>query len=513
MLDALVFEEQPLVPAVSAYRADIALFIGCVARRSTHISGELCTWLKQRGWTRLRPTVVKDLLDVPVPIAGWDTFDQLFAWEQRPLDGSGQFGTTYLGAAVRSFFAQGGRQCYVVRVGDPWPLNASREARRSRMSDLVPGYPWRFDASTADQSSWRGAGHLYGLDDVAMICLPDLADALAADRLPPHTSREIPTTPEVFVECSEDEPADIPDGAVRRFHAPRCDEQGYAEWSRAINLLASAVAQQRRDVQIVAALPLPIVGTSGEHDPLGMLAGTGPLAYALDEHRNGIASAFVQIVYPWVRTTGAGGLPEGLESPDGLIAGVLAKSILSRGAYRSIVGETLGDLYDVEPQLSRAALLQRRPDTDVEGAARHALIERVSIIGTTPAGWRLLSDVTTSLDEHYRPAALNRLMAELVRAARTLGDDMVFESSGERTWARVRQGIESLLLRLLHDGALRGATPAEAFTVRCDRTTMSQNDIDNGRMVVNVSISPAAPIEQITVVLALSAGGQVALIR
>jgi phage tail sheath protein FI len=192
---------------------------------------------------------------------------------------------------------------------------------------------------------------------------------------------------------------------------------------------------------------------------------------------------------------------------------VLAKSILSRGAYRSIVGETLGDLYDVEPQLSRAALLQRRPDTDVEGAARHALIERVSIIGTTPAGWRLLSDVTTSLDEHYRPAALNRLMAELVRAARTLGDDMVFESSGERTWARVRQGIESLLLRLLHDGALRGATPAEAFTVRCDRTTMSQNDIDNGRMVVNVSISPAAPIEQITVVLALSAGGQVALIR
>jgi hypothetical protein len=60
-----------------------------------------------------------DLLDVPVPIDTWDVFDRLFEWERRPLDRSDQFATSYLGAAVRSCFAQDGRKCYVVRVGVP----------------------------------------------------------------------------------------------------------------------------------------------------------------------------------------------------------------------------------------------------------------------------------------------------------------------------------------------------------------------------------------------------------
>ena len=114
------------------------------------------------------------------------------------------------------------------------------------------------------------------------------------------------------------------------------------------------------------------------------------------------------------------------------------------------------------------------------------LTERVSILGNTPAGLQLLSDVTTSLDEPYRPACVNRLVSLVVRAARIVGEESVFEPSGERLWVELRERLTTLLLQLYRAGALRGANAGEAFSVRCDRSTTSQNDIDAGRVIVDI---------------------------
>jgi phage tail sheath protein FI len=124
----------------------------------------------------------------------------------------------------------------------------------------------------------------------------------------------------------------------------------------------------------------------------------------------------------------------------------------------------------------------------------------------------LTSDVTTSLDESYRPASINRLVSALVRAARRLGEEFAFESSGERLWFRIEESLNRLMFGLWQAGAFRGATPAEAFYVRCDRSTMTQNDIDNGRAIVLVQFDASFPIERITVVLAMDEGGQVSLL-
>jgi phage tail sheath protein FI len=64
-------------------------------------------------------------------------------------------------------------------------------------------------------------------------------------------------------------------------------------------------------------------------------------------------------------------------------------------------------------------------------------------------------------------------------------------------------GLEDLLLEFWREGAFAGASAAEAFSVRCDRGTMSQADLDAGRLIVEVSVRPAASIERITVVLDL----------
>ena len=100
----------------------------------------------------------------------------------------------------------------------------------------------------------------------------------------------------------------------------------------------------------------------------------------------------------------------------------------------------------------------------------------------------------------------------LVRAARVLGEDMTFEPSGERLWSRIRNRMSGLMTGLYQAGALDGATPQDAFRVRCDRSTMSQNDLDNGRVVVQIVFTPSFSIESITVVLALSEGGQASLV-
>lgn len=563
----LDFEVQAPVVAPDPNRADIACFVGFVGRRETAVPGLVWHWLEEQGWTspiyRLpkaeldaRLEVLKlqhwtpppyqrskddldGLIHLPVPIDSWEVFDFLFAWDERPLTGSAnetRFGATYLGAAVRSFFAQGGRKCYVVRVGDPWPLVGDRslsvEGRRARRAQqllrLIPGFallpeeitglpaeeiiagPSR--VSPLDREGWRNLDHLFGLPEVSFLCLPDLADAIGTEPVE-LTPARLPVAEEQFVECTEPV-AESQDGIARLIQAPRADEQSYKTWARALYQAATLVAAYWREVQLVAAVPIPVKGINAERDLLASLINDGvkPLAQGREAGPFGLASAFVQLVYPWARTPGSSNLPERLESPEGMLAGALARNALFRGAYRSAANLPLADVYDLFPLLPRNQLLSAHPDSAAATSRSHSLLERVSLGGPTPGGWRLLSDVTTSLDESYRPACINRLMSAIVRAARRLGEDLIFEPSSERLWTQLRDRMNGLLSSLYQAGALGGASPAEAFDVRCDRTTMTQNDIDNGRVIVRIEFLAAAPIERITVVLAMSEGGQLSLV-
>ena len=155
-------------------------------------------------------------------------------------------------------------------------------------------------------------------------------------------------------------------------------------------------------------------------------------------------------------------------------------------------------------------MLRERPDTPGSGTS-HSFLEMASLLGPTHDGLMLMSDVTTSLNDSYRPASISRLIASILRSARRIGEDSVFESSGGRLWGRLVERMENLLLGLYQTGALRGSRPAEAFSVRCDRTTMTQSDIDSGRVIAQVVLNPSSPIDQITVAMMLTEGGQVSL--
>ena len=151
--------------------------------------------------------------------------------------GSAATCASYLGAAVRRFFAQGGRRAIVVRVGDPWPFMdaagtraANRTARIARLVPqfVVPSLP--FDPT--DPRTWRGIQHLYGLPDASLVCMPDLADACGGDPAPPDATLPLVPISEGFVECSHSEAVPPDDLALRYLHAPRSDADGLRDWTR-----------------------------------------------------------------------------------------------------------------------------------------------------------------------------------------------------------------------------------------------------------------------------------------
>lgn len=539
----IFFEDRTGRVARSPYRTDVALFVGHVdRRRRCHERGGapddrtilypvlprggahrdrheglpwLRRWLHAEGWVRADRPVneaaeLDELLDLPVPIDRFETFSQLFAWDHRPV-GEGareRVADTYLGAAVRAFFAQGGRLCYVARVGDVWPVpttpaqsRALARERVARVEALIPGALHNVGASPVERATWRGVWALYGLPDVSLVCVPELPDVMRT-----HFDEEValppsPARPVAFLECSEGATSP-PESWLRHLHAPACDADGYLDWARALSYLTFELASPRaasalREVQLIAAVPRPHprLALTDLRKYLDELVGWNrlPAGLSVPVESGGLSSAFLQLVYPWLRTESSRRLPGGIEPPDAALAGAIARVALDRGCYWSAAGQPMRGVLGYDPELTSRDI-GNPEDLDALGG-------RVSLVGPRPTGAEVLSDVTTSLEPTFRLAHANRALSAIVRVLRTLGEEQTFAPSNEATWSMLRSRVRDVLREFWVEGALRGASEAEAFSVRCDRSTMSQDDLDAGRLIVVVEIALAVSIQRIQVVL------------
>ena len=80
---------------------------------------------------------------------------------------------------------------------------------------------------------------------------------------------------------------------------------------------------------------------------------------------------------------------------------------------------------------------------------------------------------------------------------------VVFEPNAEELWGRVRRNITNFLTTVWRNGALEGTTPEQGFFVKCDRTTMTRDDIDNGRLIVVIGVAPVKPAEFVIIRIGL----------
>jgi len=517
-MSRVIFENQTSAPQFNIGRADVACFVGLVRiLPGATTPPNVQKWLKTLGYGDPQ---IASITNVPVLLENYISFTSLF----DPGGSAGSSGTDYVAAAVRSFFAQGGRRCYVVRVDDPLTSSDGTSVKVGKLQKLLPNSTYAPD----DAQSWTGVGCLAALPDVSFLVVPDLPALCASDPVGAvGQTPTVPTGPEQFVECSQ---------AVHTVQqppnysgpAPRLKSGDYVTWGSSVatilNYLSGGSTRNEphlREIQFVTAFPLPQdlnVAAAAENPSSAELAQDIQNiigAQMPEQFLNGgtatasnISSAFLQLTYPWLKTTGSGILLESLEPPDGALAGLLARNALTRGAFTSATKITPAEIYDIWPALpAQETKSSAVPLIWGANSPHKSLIERLSLFGFSPQGLQLLSDVTAYPDEAYRSAPVNRLVSVICRAARRMGEAVIFESNGPALWGRVQRFLQNLMTRLWSLNALDGATVRDAFSVRCDRSTMTQNDIDNGRLLAEVTFTAASNLETIRVKLAMEASG------
>jgi hypothetical protein len=494
----LSFDDTPAIEPPHPARADIALFVGWTTRKTSPVPQAVSQWLASRGYV-----FDATLRDVPVPVDTWEAFNAVFDWRARAVEGvafdpllgasaGAPKADDVLGLAVRDFFANGGRKCLVVNLGDPWPAGhvLTSTERADRLDAMLPAI-----ATGWQREGWRGIEQIWGLDEVALVLVPDLP-ALYADEagdVPPDQAVD-PVAPEVFVECATNLQGTPAVPGVRLLPVPRLSDSAFDDWNKTVYALRDRMARYRRDCMLLLALPLPARESIAARD----------IGAAVT-----VRSSMVQFATPWLKPMREVRTPQGLVAPDGALAGLVAGSVLTNGPVRPAAGHAPAGVLTVWPMPSDRELRTAASARDERAGVVAGMAARFSLFGPTARGIQLLSDVSASSIGAWQPAGTVRLLGQLLRTARGVGESLTFENSGEGLWAQVRGRFKDLLTRYWEAGALRGARVTDAFSVRCDRSVMSQSDIDNGRVVVLIEFAAQTAIERVRVHLALAEDGSV----
>ncbi len=106
-------------------------------------------------------------------------------------------------------------------------------------------------------------------------------------------------------------------------------------------------------------------------------------------------------------------------------------------------------------------------------------------------------------DNDYKYVNVRRLLIFLEDSIDRGLQWVVFEPNAEELWARVRRAVINFLTTVWRNGALEGTTPEQGFFVKCDRTTMTRDDIDNGRLICVIGVAPVKPAEFVIIRIGL----------
>ena len=201
------------------------------------------------------------------------------------------------------------------------------------------------------------------------------------------------------------------------------------------------------------------------------------------------------IYFPWVLAPdpiGVGRNPKILLPPSGFLAGLYARIDNSRGVFKAPAGTEAG----LSGALGTA--------TDVSDTEQDRLNPvSVNVIRTVPgSGFVVWGTRTIGNDASWRYIPVRR-MAIFLRVSIYYGIQWaVFEPNDEALWASLRLNIRAFMLTQFRAGAFQGSKPDDAFFVKCDSSTTTQQDIDNGVVNILVGFAPLKPAE--FVVLKLS---------
>src|SRR5438045_917595 len=219
----------------------------------------------------------------------------------------------------------------------------------------------------------------------------------------------------------------------------------------------------------------------------------GPEASSMNEirkFRGKFDSKYAAMYHPWIeildpteRHTQGRPPKRLLLPPSGFVTGIYARSDIERGVHKAPANEVVRGLTRFEANINKGRQDVLNP-------------ERINCLRFFEGrGSRVWGARTISSDPEWKYVNVRRLFIYIEHSIDKGTQWAVFEPNNRRLWDNVRHTVEDFLLVLWRDGALLGDKPEDAYFVRCDRTTLTQNDLDNGRLIVLVGLAPTKPAD------------------
>lgn len=201
------------------------------------------------------------------------------------------------------------------------------------------------------------------------------------------------------------------------------------------------------------------------------------------EHRDIFDSTYAAVYHPWLECFDALAKKSAYMPPSGAMVGIYARTDIARGVHKAPANEVV-----------RACTGLSCPYNEREQDLLNP--KGVNLIRSfTGRGIRVWGARTCSSNALWKYINVRRLFIYTEETIRANTNWVVFEPNSEVLWSRVRRTIELFLASMWRAGALAGTSPSEAFYVDIGRNTMTQDDIDNGRLICNIGIAPVKPAE------------------
>ena len=200
-------------------------------------------------------------------------------------------------------------------------------------------------------------------------------------------------------------------------------------------------------------------------------------------HRDIVDSNYAAMYHPWLIVFDPLDKKNIAIPPSGSVVGIYARSDTSRGVHKAPANETVRACVGLDCQFNKG-------EQDILNP------KGVNLIRTFPGqGIRVWGARTASSDASWKYVNVRRLFIFIEETIKANTNWAVFEPNDEVLWVRVKRTIDVFLTGLWRGGALAGSAPSEAFFVNVGRNTMSQDDIDNGRLVCVIGVAPVKPAE------------------
>jgi phage tail sheath protein FI len=209
----------------------------------------------------------------------------------------------------------------------------------------------------------------------------------------------------------------------------------------------------------------------------------------------GYDSKYASLYWPWLQVSDPLTSQSKLVPPSGHIAGIWARNDDTRGVHKAPANEVIRGALALELQITKGEHDQLNPTG-------------INCIRAFPGrGIRVWGARTLSSDPAWRYLNVRRLFNYVEESILEGTQWVVFEPNDLNLWQRVKRTLNAFLVRTWRDGALFGATPGEAFYVKCDAETNPPEVVDAGQLVVEVGIAPVKPAEFVVFRVAQFSGG------